>query len=162
MKKKTSFLFDRMLGSLCRKMRLLGFDSELVGEQDTGRFLVKAEREGKTAVTMARRHNDRPGNPPLILTSEGTEDQIVELLRQTGDVAAFEPFTRCLECNDLLEEESTEGAASEVPEFIAKTFRIYHRCPSCRRIYWEGTHFEAMRAQIEDIERRLKDKDAGR
>ena len=157
MKEKIAFLFDRMLGSLCRKMRLLGFDSELVGEADTGRFLLIAEREGRTAVTRAQRYSDRPGNPPLILTSEGTIDQIVELLRQTGDVMDFEPFTRCLECNDLLEEESPETAAAEVPDFIGKTFQAYHRCPSCRRLYWEGTHFEAMKAQIEDIERRLKD-----
>jgi uncharacterized protein with PIN domain len=156
MKKKTAFLFDRMLVSLCRKMRLLGFDSELVDEEDSGRFLLIADREGRTAVTRARRYSDRPGNPPLILTSEGTNNQLVELLRQTEDIADFEPFTRCLECNELLEEESPETAAVEVPEFIGKTFQAYHRCPSCRRLYWEGTHFEAMKAQIEDIERRLK------
>lgn len=162
MKKKTSFLFDRMLGSLCRKMRLLGFDSELIGEQDTGRFLMIAEQEGRTAVTRARRHSDRPGNPPLILTNDKADDQIIELLRQTGDTTDFKAFTRCLECNELLEEESPEGAADEVPEFIGKTFKTYHRCPSCRRIYWEGTHFEAMRAQIDRLERRLKNKDTGR
>jgi uncharacterized protein with PIN domain len=161
-KNKITFLCDRMLGKLCRMLRLLGFDAELVPDGETGRFLVLAEQEGRVAVTRARRHADRPGRAPVVIRSEETIDQIVELLSQLEELQSLELFTRCLECNELLEEAPPEAVKGEVPEFVGKTFTAFRRCPTCRRIYWEGTHFQAMRAKIDEIERRLKDTGTGK
>jgi len=160
-KKKSIFLFDRMLGKLCRKMRLLGYDAELNPINETGRFLLNAERKGRVAVTRAGRHRDRPGPRPVILKSETFKDQIVELFGCMGETPRFEPFTRCLECNRPLQEEPSEAVKGEVPPYVEKTFRRYHRCPECKRIYWEGTHFQAMLKEIEEIEARLKSRGGG-
>lgn len=155
-KKKSAFLFDRMLGKLCRKMRLLGYDAELNPIGETGRFLLNAEREGRVAVTRARRHHDRPGSRAVILTSETFKDQIVELFENLGETPRFEPFTRCLECNRPLEEEPTEAVKGTVPPYVEKTFQHYHRCPTCKRLYWEGSHYQAMVKEVEELEARLK------
>ncbi|MCD6380558.1 hypothetical protein J7M07_08970 [bacterium] len=45
MNESHTFLFDGMLGRLCRKMRLLGFDSKLNPESDAGHFLINADKE---------------------------------------------------------------------------------------------------------------------
>jgi hypothetical protein len=60
-----------------------------------------------------------------------------------------------MECNALLVEESEEAARKQVPPYVASTFHRYHRCPECGRIYWEGSHFQAMSAEVKRIEERL-------
>jgi uncharacterized protein with PIN domain len=152
---KRSFLLDRMLGKLCVKMRMLGLDARLVAEGEGGRFFLEAMREGRVAVTRARSMGDRPGPKPVILRSDDVNEQIVELFSALGEVPPLAPFTRCLECNALLLEESEEAAKGRVPPDVASAFHRYHRCPVCGRIYWEGSHYEAMSAEVKRIEERL-------
>lgn len=151
----TKFLFDRMLGRLCKKMRLLGFDCKLNPEGETGRFLINASREGRVPVTMAKRRMERPGHKPVVLESIGTKEQIVELFKKLGEQPRFAPFTRCLECNELLVEEEAESVADKVPTFVSENFDKFFRCPSCGRIYWRGTHYDAMKRDVEKIEKAL-------
>jgi uncharacterized protein with PIN domain len=152
MRSKRTFLFDRMLGKLCRKMRLLGYDAKINPEGETGRFLVNAEQEGRTAVTRSTRHQDRPGRPAVVLESTGSLEQIAELFKSLGEPPHFEPFTRCIECNTALVEESPSSVRGEVPPYIEERFKRFHRCPECRRIYWEGSHYQAMAEEIKSIE----------
>jgi len=154
--KTRTFLFDRMLGKLCVKMRMLGYDAKLNPEGESGRFLVNAMKEGRTAVTRARGAFDRPGPQPVILRADDVDDQIVELFAATGDTPHFEPFTRCLKCNTLLVEEAEASVRGLVPERVARDFVRFHRCPDCLRIYWEGSHFQAMSDDVKGIEAKLK------
>lgn len=154
---KPSFLFDRMLGKLCRTMRLLGYDAELNSEGESGRFFLNAESQSRTAVTRSRSLRDRPGGRPVVLESEETMDQIVELFSKLGSKPDFAPFSLCLECNEPLTEERPEAVKNEIPPYILGNFETFHRCPSCRRVYWKGSHFEAMARKIEQIERMLED-----
>jgi len=151
-----SFLFDRMLGKLCVKMRMLGIDAELNPEGESGRFFLNAMKEGRTAVTRARILADRPGTRPIVLRSNDINEQIVELYRALGEAPRFEPFTRCLECNTLLVEEGEDDVKGRVPPFVERTFHRFHHCPGCGRDYWEGSHFQAMSEEVKTIEARLK------
>ena len=153
---KRRFLFDRMLGRLAAKMRMLGYDSELCAEGESGRFLLNALRDGRTAVTRSRARGDRPGPPPIVLRSEETLDQIAELFAALGEPPRFKPFTRCLECNALLETMPVDEAREAVPPHVVASFSEYHRCPSCARVFWKGTHWNAMADEVKRIEDRLK------
>jgi uncharacterized protein with PIN domain len=154
--KKHSFLLDRMLGKLCVKLRMLGLDAKLNPEGESGRFLVNAMKEGRTAVTRARSQGDRPGPRPVILSSSDTAAQIVELFAALGEDPRFEPFTRCLECNELLVETPEETVTGRIPPNVQKSFHRFHGCPACGRVYWEGSHFQAMKDEVKRIEAQLK------
>ena len=154
--KRHSFLLDRMLGKLCVKLRMLGVDAKLNPEGESGRFLVNATKEGRTAVTRARSQGDRPGPRPVILSSSDTAGQIVELFAALGDAPRFEPFTRCLECNELLVETPEEAVRGRIPPNVEKSFHRFHACPACGRVYWKGSHFQAMTDEVKRIEAQLK------
>ena len=154
--KRITFLCDRMLGRLCRRLRLLGCDAKLNPEQEAGRFFLNAEFEGRIAVTRARGFRDRPGNPPVILEAEDTDGQIRELFSKLAEKPVLNPFTRCLECNVPLAEEESSEVEGKVPSYIRERFDRFHRCPSCERIYWEGSHYEAMVEEVERIKRLLE------
>lgn len=157
MKSKISaFLCDRMLGRLCKKLRLLGCDAKLNPEKEAGRLFLNAEFENRVAVTRARSLRDRPGNPPIVLESTETDDQIIELFSKLGEKPSFRPFTRCMECNAHLAEEESSAVEGKVPSYISERFDRFHRCPSCGRIYWEGSHYEAMVEEVERIRRLLE------
>ena len=53
------------------------------------------------------------------------------------------PFTRCLECNSILEEASREAVRERLPPKI-RDKEVFAVCPSCQRVYWEGSHYERM------------------
>lgn len=157
---KTRLLFDGMLGRLCRTMRLLGYDARLAEAGESPRLLVAAEREGRTAVTAATRRTDRPGPAPIVLGRIGLAARVAELLTalrgRTGERPVLEPFTRCLECNALLEDAAPESVAEKVPQRVRERCDRYVQCPSCGRIYWEGSHWEAMRGRVERLRGRLR------
>ena len=149
------FLFDRMLGRLCRKVRMLGIDCELAGEGRSPWLLTDAENALRTAVTTATRRLDRAGPPPIVLAPSGTADMIAELCRKAGLEPDFAPFTLCLECNAPLREIAPEQARPRVPERIARDFSEFHECAVCGRVYWKGSHYDAMAAQVEKILERI-------
>jgi uncharacterized protein with PIN domain len=150
------FLLDGMLGRLCRKMRMLGLDCELAGAGRSHLLLTDAENTGRTAVTTATRAVDRAGPPPVVLSRSGTADMIAELFKAIGKVPGFAPFTLCLECNEPLRETAPEEISGRVPPRILQDFNEFHECPECGRIYWKGSHYDAMKRQVEKIMKRVK------
>ena len=72
-----------------------------------------------------------------------------------ADSTILAPFTRCLECNVPLREISIGEAAPRVPPRIARDFKEFHECPTCGRVYWKGSHYEAMVTRVGRILERL-------
>ena len=145
------FLLDGMLGRLCRKMRMLGLDCELAGGGRSHCLLTDAENAGRTAVTTATRAIDRRGPEPVILRRSGAAEMIAELFAAIGEAPRFAPFTLCLECNAPLREVSPEEISTRVPPRILHDFKEFHECAECGRVYWKGSHYDAMVSQVERI-----------
>ena len=150
------FLLDGMLGRLCRKMRMLGLNCELAVSGRSHLLLTDAENAGRTPVTTATRAIDRAGPPPVILRHSGAAEMIAELYAAIGEAPEFAPFTLCLECNAPLREITPEAANGRVPPRILQDFKEFHECGQCGRVYWKGSHYDAMKRQIEAIMKRVK------
>ena len=67
---------------------------------------------------------------------------VIRAMRRIGGLSSV--FTRCLECNALLEGREKETIKDRIPPYVYKTQDKYMECPACRRIYWKGTHWQAM------------------
>ena len=57
--------------------------------------------------------------------------------------ASIRPFTRCLDCNTILADASRESVLERLPPKI-RDKDVFRVCPSCQRVYWEGSHHERM------------------
>jgi uncharacterized protein with PIN domain len=152
------FLLDGMLGRLCRKMRMLGIDCELTAGGRSHLLLTDAESAGRTAVTTATRAVDRCGPPPVVLKRSGAAEMIAELYGKTGDEIRFAPFTLCLECNEQLRDIAAGELSTRVPPRILHDFKEFHECGKCGRVYWKGSHYDAMRAQVERMIARIEER----
>ena len=58
-------------------------------------------------------------------------------------------MTRCIECNTLLESAEKADIEARVPEYIYHHHEEFKVCPSCKKVYWEGTHAEQMKKWTE-------------
>lgn len=139
------FIADCMLGKLAKWLKLLGLDTVYMRSAEDNELVRIALREDRILLT---RDNELSGRKmvrdrALFIESDNTWGQ----LRQVLSRFEIEPteemlFTRCTVCNEPIEEVSKLSVKSDVPEYVYKTQEHFKLCPSCRRIYWRGTHIE--------------------
>jgi uncharacterized protein with PIN domain len=87
----------------------------------------------------------------VLLTSEIPQAQFDEVFHALDIGGCMAPFTRCMECNGLLEEREKGEIKEKIPPYVYKTQDKYMECPACRRIYWKGTHWQAMMDKISQV-----------
>jgi uncharacterized protein with PIN domain len=135
-----SFDVDGMLGRLAKWLRILGFDAA---------FPRSVPSEGRSFVTM-KKNARLPGS--VRITKICPSDQLAEFLEQTGtDPDPARLLTRCLVCNVPVGETTRERVTGRVPDRVLRTISSFNECPSCGRIYWEGTHVERIRKLLEEV-----------
>ena len=81
--------------------------------------------------------------------------QLAEVVDRLDLLGAIAPFRRCLCCNDLLQAVAKEGVADSLPPAVRARHDVFRRCPSCRRVYWEGSHAARMRACVAELVERV-------
>jgi len=133
-----SFDVDGMLGQLSKWLRTLGFDAA---------FPRSRPSEGRLFVT-ARRPVTYSG--AIVVRGDDPSDQLRQVLEQAGirpDPRLF--LSRCLICNVPVREVQREDVAGKVPDRILEKTALFHECPECGRIYWEGSHADRIKKRLE-------------
>lgn len=72
-----------------------------------------------------------------------------EIVDRLDLARSAQPFSRCLHCNAPLEAASVEEVADRLPPRVRECFQRFQRCPSCRRTYWEGSHWQRMKTLVD-------------
>jgi uncharacterized protein with PIN domain len=143
------FVADTHLGKLARHLRMAGFDTLYGNDWDDDRIVALSLAQRRTILTrdrgMLRRREVERGYCVRAVESEAQLAEVVAALQLEGLLA---PFTRCRECNTLLEEAAPEAVADRVPEKVRGLYGRFKSCPTCRRVYWEGSHFRRMEGVI--------------
>ena len=80
-------------------------------------------------------------------------EQLEYVLDRLDLRGAFQPFTRCIRCNAILENVPLSKVAQQVPEDIAQRHRQFRRCTGCDQAYWPGSHYERMRSFVESLQK---------
>lgn len=136
------FSADRNLGKLAKWLRILGYDTLHERGNTDRHFFRRAQEEGRIALTRMRQGAGISGaGTVVVVKADRVEAQIREVLSGLG--LAPDPatrMTRCLICNAPLEEVPKETVEGLVPAFVFETCYGFHRCTTCGRIYWPGTH----------------------
>ena len=85
----------------------------------------------------------------VLIQSDNPEQQMQQVVETLGLDCRFGPFTVCLECNQPLEERDRQQVKDLVPPYVFQTQSQYVQCPACHRVYWKGTHWQAMTGELE-------------
>jgi uncharacterized protein with PIN domain len=148
MNAKHRFLVDAMLGRLCRWLRVLGWDTEYVEGSLTEDPLARAEAENRILLTRRQGIED---NQLIFVESEILEDQLRQLEVQFKVLSQASPFTRCIECNAGLERVDKPEIKDSVPFFTYQTQTEFYRCPECKKVFWPGSHHQAMLKKVKGL-----------
>ena len=137
------FALDAHLGKLVSLLRLAGCDAVTpAGDADLANMAAGKDRVVLTRdVALLKRRIVRHG---YWVRHTDPERQLAEVLERFDLVDRMEPFTRCLLCNTPL---VTAGADTVVDRLLPRTrleFQEFRRCLGCERIYWQGSHYQAL------------------
>ncbi len=147
------FLCDAMLGHIGRKLRMAGYDTLIDrGELSDAQLLDIAARESRNFLTCDRKIQDiRAHKHWLVFLPQSDERIWVRYLTQELGVNWLQaPFTRCIECNYPLQGMPPE-ALRRLPFDVQQKGERGLYCPTCNKVYWEGSHVERMRKQLQQL-----------
>jgi uncharacterized protein with PIN domain len=138
------FMTDANLGSLTKWLRIFGYDTVCWRGDADRRFLTQAQKEGRVALTRKKELAGRQySGRLLLLQSDLAKDQIGEVLKAFSlypDPDGL--FSVCLKCNEFLDEVEKEAVEGRIPAYIYSYHTHFRICPSCKKIYWPGSHKE--------------------
>jgi hypothetical protein len=135
-----------MLGRLARWLRILGHDVVYFRRVEDAELVDFAREEGRILLTRdTRLVQRRAARGAVLIHSHRIEEQLREMLRW-NEKALLAPglCRRCLECNAATSVVPKTAVQDRVPSYVFMTQSRFLECPSCRRLYWNGTHVRHM------------------
>lgn len=143
-------LCDHMLGSLARWLRFMGYDTAYPAPASDRDLIDLAQQEGRILLTRDKELAGR-----LRDTVQIRSDILEEQIREVAAVLPLtlvDPLSRCSLCNELLTPVSRDEIGDAVPAAVRTRHEEFWRCPSCRRVYWRGTHWDKMIERLNDLD----------
>jgi uncharacterized protein len=133
------FVLDVHLGTLARRLRLVGVDAAYVNDAGDDALVEQANAERRVLLTQDRgllcRRKLWLG---AYVRGARPDAQFLDVLDRFRPPLA--PWTRCPACNGHL---SIAAKAAVEPALRPGTRRTYHafsRCQGCAQVYWRGAH----------------------
>jgi uncharacterized protein with PIN domain len=146
------FVLDVHLGKLARYLRMAGFDASYRNNFHDDDLMKISLAEKRTILTKDRdilKRNEVTHS--YWVRNENTEDQLKEVIERFHLKNDINEFTRCLECNALLNKIEKEKVEMLLPPKVREWHYEFFQCPDCKKIYWKGSHYERMQKLISGI-----------
>lgn len=150
-------LCDHMLGTLAKWLRFMGYDTAYPGPLDDTALIATANREARVLLTRDKELASRlPG--AIRVRSDDLEEQIREVATAL-ELRVLDPLSRCSLCNTILVPVRKEDLGERVPKGVRDRHDRFWRCPSCNRVYWQGSHWDKMIERLNRLPLRSMESD---
>lgn len=147
------FLADVHLGSLARKLRLLGIDTAYIAGADDDELVARAVAQDRVLLTQDRQLLCRRTLPHgALVRGTGAAEQLDDVLDRFAP--PLHPWTRCAACNGLLAPTPLESVAVRLSAGTRRAYEEFVVCGGCGHVYWHGAHsrrLEALVARAVDV-----------
>ncbi len=148
---RKKFLLDENLGKLAKWLRMLGYDSVVYKSISIEKKISLCVKERRIFLTRSKKiakmneHFFR-----ILIRTEKYDNQLKEILPLL-EINNEMFFSRCLECNNGLQAIKAENIDGLVPENVKHNFTDYKICRKCGKIYWHGSHYDAMKSKLKNL-----------
>jgi uncharacterized protein len=150
--REPKFVLDVHLGRLAGYLRMLGFDTIYLNRLDDRELVQISCRQRRVLLTRDRgvlKHSAVTHG--YWLRETDSRRQAAEVVGRFDLTRSLRPFTRCIVCSQPLRDTSIAEVRNRVPSKINEWCKVYRECAGCRRVYWEGSHYQRMRHWIEEL-----------
>ncbi len=150
-----------MLGNLAKKLRVLGYDSKYFSSIEDDKLIAIAKNEKRIILTkdaQLTKIAERQNVDAVLIRGNDEFEQIAQI----NVKIKLERFvmdtnnSRCIVCNGNLEPIEKYRVIGKVPEGVLGREEKFWMCDSCKKIYWEGTHFEKLQEFVNKLNNRLR------
>jgi uncharacterized protein with PIN domain len=148
------FITDRMLGTLTRYLRFMGYDTTsanglLEGDPKEDTVLLAIARQEHRILLTKDAELARRGNASVLLIRS---DDVMEQVQQLIDrnlVKRRLAMSRCSLCNTELREANT--CEIQKTTYAPKDWRdlSFFWCRHCEKLYWNGSHGKQLEQRVE-------------
>lgn len=146
------FVLDVHLGTLARRMRLLGLDTAYRNDMDDPALVVQANEERRVLLTqdrgLLRRRALWFG---AYVRGSRPDDQLRDVLGRFAP--ALRPWTRCTACNGDLVAVDKREVEDDLEAGTRRSYDAYGRCTDCGQLYWRGAHGGHLERIVEEAAR---------
>jgi hypothetical protein len=155
--REIKFILDVHLGKLAKYLRLFGFDTFYRKDYDDNEIIRLALSDKRIILT---RDIDLLKNKLVThgywVRSQIPMKQLNEVIQRFDLKNEFRIFTRCIECNGLIDQVSKQEILPRLLPMTRRYYRKFFRCTDCDRIYWQGSHYKRMKEYVKDLMNELK------
>jgi uncharacterized protein with PIN domain len=146
------FVADAHLGGLAHLLRMTGFDTLYDNAFRDEQIERIAATEGRIVLTRDRELLKRRAiTHGCYVRTLHSAEQIRELFDRLDLARSAHPFTLCLHCNAPLVAVAKAEIVDRLPPSVRERYERFSTCTSCRRVFWEGSHWQRMRAMVDDL-----------
>ena len=151
--RKMKFIADVHLGRLARYLRMLGFDTTYETKISDEEIIERSVKEKRIILTrdLGILKNKRVTHGYFLRQTQ-PQNQLKEVVRRFDLKTQITPFSRCLECNAPLIAVEKKEIEELLQQDTKLYYEIFYRCPSCQRIFWEGSHHARMMKLIASLD----------
>ena len=143
------FLADRMVGTLAKWLRILGYDTVYMPEASPASVKREAHRQGRLLLTRRTCFLNQKDVPPFVfIRADRFREQLKQVCTDLQLTVSSSLLRRCSVCNQELETIDRERVQSRVPAYVWRTQSAFFRCRQCQRIYWNATHRERILEEL--------------
>jgi uncharacterized protein with PIN domain len=142
------FLLDVHLGTLARRLRLLGVDTAYEST-DIGDPALATRSAGEKRVMLSRDRGllrRRELWAGAYVYSTRPDEQLRDVLDRFAP--ELRPWTRCTACNGLLREATKDEVADRLEDGTQRSYDVFAACGDCGRAYWKGAHHDRLEAIV--------------
>lgn len=138
---RPKFVADHMLGSLARWLRMMGYDCRYEKGLSDNEIVSISETEGRIILTRDKELAEKGGG--VCLKTTALDEQLSEVSKRFD--LRFDPSEmRCSLCNGSLGHVDRSSVAGKIPERSLEGASDFWQCESCKKIYWNGTHWNGI------------------
>ncbi|MFI5621532.1 Mut7-C RNAse domain-containing protein [Streptomyces sp. NPDC051567] len=144
------FLLDVHLGTLARRLRLLGVDTAYENE-DIGDPALATRSAAERRVLLSRDRGllrRRELFAGAYVYSDNPDEQLRDVLGRFAPVLA--PWTRCGACNGTLREADKDSVGDRLEHGTQRSYDVFAQCSDCERVYWRGAHHARLERIVDE------------
>ncbi len=150
--RETRFIADAHLGGLAQLLRLAGFDTLYDNGYADDAIEALAASEQRIVLTRDRELlKRRTITHGCYVRTLKPHAQLQEIFARLDLAASARPFRLCLTCNAPLHAIGRDAVRTRVPHGVFERHARFATCDVCQRVFWEGSHWQRMRALMDDL-----------
>jgi len=138
------------LQKLAILLRILGFDVLYFQNEDYISVINLTKREYRILLSRVKFLRKLPWI--FYLNKDDLDGQLEQIIKELKlKVNKESLFSRCSNCNNLLQEVQEEEVKGEIPLDVYGRGYWFKRCLNCGKIFWNGNHVPTLKEKLKKI-----------